>query len=136
MLTFEFINEHPDHQWSRDEQIDRTLSVGDSLANAGEEFKYGDINYLLLSEIIEQKTEQPFYTAIRNDLIDYQKHELNATWFINLEEQPENTTVLAHHYWNKYDWDSYNLDPSWDLYGGGGLVSTSKDAARFFQLLF
>ncbi len=132
---FELVNEKPYKLWTRDEQIQRTVAVGDPLAEPGKQFKYGDINYLLLTEIIEQQTDKPFYTAIRG-LIDYEKHGLNSTWFINLEKAPEGTLPLAHQYWSKYDWGSYYQNPSWDLYGGGGIASTAEDLALFFQLLF
>ena len=32
--------------------------------------------------------------------------------------------------------DSYGLDPSIDLYGGGGIACTSEDLARFIQGIF
>ena len=32
--------------------------------------------------------------------------------------------------------DSTDFDPSFDLYGGGGLVSTVDDLARFYRALF
>lgn len=130
-----FVNEQPNHLWSREEQIRRTVLVGDPLAKPGEKFSYGDINYLLLTEIIERSTAEPFFLAMR-ELLGYQKHQLHATWFIDLEEAPKDIKPLAHQYWNKYNWDSQEINPSWDLYGGGGIVSTTKDAARFFQLLF
>ncbi len=131
---FKFVDENPNYKWTRDEQIKLAMKKA-SPTEAGKTFAYGDINYLLLSEIIEQKTELPFYTAIRA-LLDFKEHNLNATWFVNLEDTPLNTLTLAHQYANKYNWDSCNLDPSWDLYGGGGLASNTKDLALFFQLLF
>ena len=132
---FEFVNNNPQHKWKRSEQIQRTVEVGNPLYKPGSDYTYGDINYLLLTEIIEQKTDQPFYRAIR-DLLSFKKHGIHHTWFIDLEEKPESALALAHQYWNKYDWDSYALNPSWDLYGGGGLASTTKDLAQFFNLLF
>lgn len=132
---FDYVNEHRDYQWSRDEQIQLSVKVGEPLAESGKKFSYGDINYLLLTEIIENKTNKPFYTAIR-DLLDFKKHKLNATWFVNLEDYPKNVLPLAHQYYDKHSWDSADLNPSWDLYGGGGLASTTKDLAMFFQLLF
>jgi D-alanyl-D-alanine carboxypeptidase len=33
-------------------------------------------------------------------------------------------------------WNSYDLDPSFDLYGAGGIAATSKDLALFSQALF
>jgi len=132
---FEYINKHPNHKWKRSEQIQLSVEVGDPLYLAGEGYKYGDINYLLLTEIIEQKTNMPFYLAIR-DLLDFKSHGLNHTWFVDLEDKPKYALPFVHQYWNKYNWDSYNLNPSWDLYGGGGIASTTKDLARFFSLLF
>ena len=131
---FEFVNQHPKYKWKKDEQIKRSIDIGNPQP-VGEKFSYADINYLLLTEIIEQKTQQPFYAAIRN-LLRYRELNLTKTWFINLEQYPENTLPLAHQYASKYNWDSYAIDPSWDLYGGGGIAATAKEAALFFQYVF
>lgn len=132
---FEMVDANPSYKWTRDEQIALTVSAGSPLAAPGEEFAYADVNFLLLTEIIEKFTKKPFYTAIRQ-LLDFKKHKLQSTWFINLEKTPKGVKPQAHQYWNKFNWDSANLDPSWDLYGGGGIVSTVKDMALFFQELF
>jgi len=132
---FGFVKENPNYQWTRREQIEKSMQLGQPYAKAGVVFKYGDINYVLLTEIIENLTKQPFYTAIR-ELINYNRIRLNNTWFINIEKQAETSNSLAHQYSDKHNWDSYNLNPSWDLYGGGGLVSTTKDMALFYQALF
>nr|WP_288810300.1 serine hydrolase domain-containing protein [uncultured Sphingobacterium sp.] len=131
---FEFVNLHPIYKWKKEEQIKRSIEIGTPKI-VGQEFSYGDINYLLLTEIIEQKTHQPFYTAIR-DLLKYQELNLTKTWFIDLEKYPSNTMALAHQYAGKYKWDSYDINPSWDLYGGGGIAATAKECALFFQYLF
>lgn len=132
---FDLVNAQPQHQWSRDEQIARAMEIADPLAAPGIEFSYADVNYLLLTEIIERQSDEPFYSAIKH-LLQFEKHGLKNTWFINLEEAPQGALPLAHQYWDKYNWDSYELNPSWDLYGGGGLVATANDLAAFFQLLF
>ncbi|MGV0997495.1 serine hydrolase domain-containing protein [Empedobacter falsenii] len=131
---FELVNQHPKYKWTKAEQIKRAMEIG-SPQKVGEKFSYGDINYLLLAEIIEQKTHQPFYKAIR-DLLKYKELGLTQTWFIDLEKYPKQTLPLAHQYADKYKWDSYDLNPSWDLYGGGGIASTAKESALFFQYLF
>lgn len=132
---FKFVGEHKKHAWTRNEQIERTTQLGKPLSRPGEAFKYADVNYLLLTEIIEQITHKPFYTAMRK-LLDYKKHRLNATWFAKLEQSPLKVRSRAHQYWDEFGWDTYDLDPSWDLYGGGGMVATVADMATFFQLLF
>ena len=131
---FTFIKENPKYQWTRKEQIELAMKLAKPVA-AGTTYAYGDINYLLLTEIIEQKTGQPFYTAIRN-LLAFEKHNLNNTWFVDLEEKPEGILPFTHQYSDEYNLKSNELNPSWDLYGGGGLASTTKDLALFFQLLF
>ena len=131
---FEFIDKNPSHKWTRDKQINLAMELANPI-QAGKTFAYGDINYLLLSEIIERKTGKPFYLSVR-DLLNFKKHNLNTTWFIDLEDKPKNTLPLTHQYSDKNKWDSYNLNPTWDLFGGGGLASNTKDLALFFQLLF
>ncbi|NMH27915.1 serine hydrolase domain-containing protein [Flavobacterium silvaticum] len=132
---FDLVNTNPNHQWTRDEQIERSSRQPKPADGAGKKYHYSDINYLLLTEIIEGKTGEPFYSSIRK-IIDFPKLKLESTWFINLENPPAYSKPLAHQYWGKYDWDSYHLNPSWDLFGGGGIVSTTKDLALFFQQLF
>jgi len=132
---FEFVNNNPAHQWTREEQIVLSMKLGGPLAEPGKEFKYADINYLLLTEIIEGRSGKPFYTAIRR-LLGFNRLGLNQTWFANLEPKPAAVLASAHQYWDKYKWDSYNLNPSWDLYGGGGLIATAGDMVKFFQYLF
>lgn len=132
---FEFVNTHRQYNWTREEQIDSAFSVGHPLAQPGDTFKYADINYLLLTEIIENVTHQPFYKAVR-ELLKYKELKLKATWFTKLEPKADKAEMQAHQYWSKYPWDSYDLDPSWDLYGGGGIVATPEDMALFFKYIF
>jgi D-alanyl-D-alanine carboxypeptidase len=132
---FEFVRQNPQYNWKKKEQIKRSAGIGSPLFDAGTDFKYGDINYLLLTEIIEQATDSPFYASMKK-LLKFEELKLKSTWFKNLEPYPANTLPLAHQYADKYDWDSYKLNPSWDLYGGGGIATTAKEAALFFQHLF
>jgi D-alanyl-D-alanine carboxypeptidase len=129
-----FVNTHRKYEWTRDEQIDRAMKKK-AFAAPGDSFRYADINYLLLTEIIEKSTGKPFYKAMRS-LLDYKHNNLRQTWFTKLEDAPKNMKPMAHQYWDHYPWDSYDLDPSWDLYGGGGIVATAHDMGHFFQLLF
>ncbi len=129
------VKKDPKHRYSRNEQIQLAVSMGDPLGKAGEVFAYSDTNYLLLTEIIEDITKKPFYTSIRQ-LLNYDKLAMHATWFSTLEAYPKNLRPLAHQYWTSEGFDSYNIDHSFDLYGGGGIASTSKDLAMFCQSLF
>jgi D-alanyl-D-alanine carboxypeptidase len=126
---------NPNYKWTRQEQIELAILKMEKLGNPDEKHYYSDTNYLILSEIIEETTNLKFYTAIRK-LIDFKKNNINSTWFSSLEESPINSGPLAHQYVGKWGIDSYKLDKSFDLYGGGGLASTSKDMAIFYWKLF
>ncbi len=138
------IDNNPTYRWTRDEQLQLATEVTDPLGAPQELFKYADVNYLLATEIIEQKTKQPFYTAMR-DLLEYEALGFENTWFPTLEEKPINTKPLVHQYWNEEDWgeakmdiswDSAEHDISWDLYGGGGIATTMEELAKFSYHLF
>ena len=43
---------------------------------------------------------------------------------------------MVHQYWGEKNWDSHNQDISWDLYGGGGIATTTKELAQFSYNLF
>ena len=132
---FDFITAHKKYRWTRDEQIKITVERGDPLGKAGEIFNYADANFLLATEIIESVTKKPFYTAMR-ELLKYNELGLKNTWQYTLEDIPVNTKPLTHQYYGKYQWDSYDIDPSFDLYGGGGIACTSKDLALFSYHFF
>ncbi|MEL6822725.1 MAG: serine hydrolase domain-containing protein, partial [Calditrichota bacterium] len=132
---FDTVHNQPQKQWTRDEQIALAISVADSLGKLGKAYSYGDINYLLATEIIETLTDKPFWLAIR-ELLKFEELGIKQMWFHTLEKQPVKVLPLVHQYWGKRDWDSYDFNPSWDLFGGGGQASTTKDLALFFQHLF
>ncbi|MGH1366290.1 MAG: serine hydrolase domain-containing protein [Calditrichia bacterium] len=132
---FDSVDTQPQKQWTRDEQIELAITVTDTLVEPGKTFSYGDINYLLLTEVIETCTGKPFWKVIP-ELLNFSANNINAMWFVNLEEAPADALPLAHQYWETRGWDSYNLNPSWDLHGGGGQAATTKDLAVFFQQLF
>lgn len=130
-----FVNTHKEYHWTRDEQIKLATTNGNPLTMPGDTFKYADVNYLLASEIIESITKKPYYNAV-TELLEFKKHNLYSTWFVTLQNTPEQSKQLVHQYYNKYPWDSYELNPSWDLYGGGGMAASTKDLTTFFTLLF
>ena len=131
----DFINENKKYRWTRDEQLELTIKTGSPLGNPETTFNYADANYLLLTEIIEQITQKPFYSAMR-ELLYYESLGLNNTWLPTLEEKPIQTKPLVHQYWEEYGWDSYDIDVSVDLYGGGGIACTASDLAKFAYYLF
>lgn len=131
----DFIDNNKNYRWTRDEQLELTIETGPPLGKPGTTFNYADANYLLLTEIIEQITKKPFYNAMR-ELLRYESLGLNHTWMPTLEEKPIQTKILAHQYWGAKGWDSYDIDISVDLYGGGGIACSTSDLANFIFKLF
>ncbi|NNK80574.1 MAG: serine hydrolase [Flavobacteriales bacterium] len=129
------IEEDKSHRWTKNEQLELAISSGDPLAEPGKLFDYADANYLLLAEIIENKTNKPYYTSIRQ-LLKFDELEFSDSWFPTLEERPAETNHLVHQYWTDQNWDSYDIDVSFDLYGGGGMATTAEDLADFGYHLF
>lgn len=132
---FRFIDENKQFTWTREAQIARSSLLGGPLGKPGEIFRYADVNYVLLTEIIEHFTGQSFYTSVRA-LLGYKQNGLISTWFINLEEKPAESAPLVNQYWSTFSWNIPDLNPSWDLYGGGGIASTILEMASFYQKLF
>ena len=126
---------NPKHHWTRDEQIKFAMDIGEPLGNAGDAFAYSDTNYLLLTEVIESITNKAFYIAMR-ELIDYDALNLNTTWFSSLETYPKDAKPMAYQYVSSAGLNSYNVNHSFDLYGGGGLAATASDLALFSQNVF
>ena len=123
----------PHRHWTRDEEIDFALLHGKPVGKPGERYAYSDTGYLLLGEAIETITRQSLPRVIREQL-DLKHVGLTATYFETLEPRPRPARLpLAHQFLGATDTSGF--DPSFDLYGGGGLVSTTADLNRFFRAL-
>jgi D-alanyl-D-alanine carboxypeptidase len=120
------------HRWTRIEQVRWATDHGDPLGAPGEFFAYSDTGYVLLGEIVERASGDDLPTAYRS-LLDVDDRGLDATWFETLEDVPEAAGPRAHQYFA--DIDAYGADPSFDLYGGGGLDASAADLARFYRAL-
>jgi len=131
----QWIDNNQKHRWTREEQLRLTTSKGGPLGSPEDVWSYSDANFLLCTEIIESNIKMPFYTAIR-ELLKYEKLGFNNTWFPTLEKPNPNTKPMVHQYFGYYDWDSYEMDPSFDLYGGGGIATTTNELAKFLYNLF
>lgn len=125
----------PKYRWTRYEQIEIAILQMNKIGEPGHQYKYSDTNYLLLTEMIEQITGIEFHKAIRQ-LLDFEKNGINSTWFEGLESAPNGTLPISHQYIGEWGIDTYDIDKSFDLYGGGGLASTSSDLSLFVHKLF
>lgn len=131
----DWIDKNQKHRWTRNEQLELAIKVGKPLGKPEDSFNYADANYLLCTEIIENITNKPFYESIR-ELLKYEELGFSNTWFPTLEIKNDQTKALVHQYWGEKNWDTYEHDISWDLYGGGGIATTTKGLAEFSYNLF
>jgi D-alanyl-D-alanine carboxypeptidase len=129
----QFVLTHGRHHWTRSEQVRFAMTHGKPYAAPGAEFHYSDTGYVLLGEILERTTGGGLARAYRN-LLSFKRLGLADTYLESLEPRPRGAHARTHQYYETID--STAFDPSFDLYGGGGLVSTVDDLARFYRALF
>jgi D-alanyl-D-alanine carboxypeptidase len=123
----------PNHRWSALEQIRFAVDHGDPVAPPGETRLYSDTAYVLLGQIVEHVTGEPMAEAYRR-LLDLDGLGLEHTWLERLEPEPAGVEPRVRRMFGELDASA--LDPSFDLYGGGGYVSTASDIATFYEALF
>jgi D-alanyl-D-alanine carboxypeptidase len=127
------ITADPMHRWTRKEQLEAAVEWGDPLGAPSEIYSYCDTGYVLLGEILERASGRPMAAAVR-ELVGFERLDLSSTWWEIFEQTPEGVPDRAHQFLGALDVTDF--DPSYDLYGGGGLVSTMRDLALFFRALF
>ncbi len=123
---------HPTYRWTREEQLRWLVDSLSPVGPPGAQFRYSDSGYTLLGAIVERYTGQPLGPAVRA-LVGFERLGLTGTWWETMEPAPRGVAERAHQYLNGFD--SYGIDPSFDLYGGGGIVAPMSDVARFLSAL-
>lgn len=122
----------PAHIWTREEQIAFAVDHGAPVGAPGELFAYSDTGYLLLGDILERATGQPLSEAVPM-LLGLEDHGISHTWFEGLVAEPFDAPARARQGVGALG--ALEIHPSTDLFGGGGLLSTPADLARFLRLL-
>src|SRR5262249_11360147 len=119
-------------------QVRWAMTHGHPLAAPGAEFHYSDTGYVLLARIVEAVTGQRQAVAYRR-LLNYRQLGLTATRFETLEPAPRSAPPPPHQFPENpaagHGIDPHSAGPSFDLYGGGGLGSSTADLNRFFRAL-
>jgi D-alanyl-D-alanine carboxypeptidase len=123
----------PAHRWTRSEQVDSAVAWGAPYGAPGALFHYTDTGYILLGRIVERLSGRELASAYRT-LLHFDALGLRSTWLESLEPRPAGVPDLAHQYMEGRD--TRHFDPSFDLFGGGGLAATTRDMARFTRALF
>ena len=132
-LFVEAILADPMHHWTPAEQLQLAVEWGDPYGAPGEVYRYSDTGYVVLGLLVESVYEKGLAEAVR-ELVGLDALGLSDTWWETLEGPPPGAADRAHQYMGERD--TYSWDPSLDLYGGGGLVSTADDLATFMRALF
>jgi CubicO group peptidase (beta-lactamase class C family) len=127
------VSSNPLKKWTRVEQVEFAVKNYGPVAQPGQEFHYSDTGYILLGDIIEQVTKQSLAEALRS-LVNYKKLGLASTYLEDSEPIPDLLLPQAHAYAGGVDISG--VDASYDLFGGGGLVSSAQDVSKFFAALF
>jgi D-alanyl-D-alanine carboxypeptidase len=123
----------PRHVWTKAEQIGLLVDYADPQSAPGTEFRHSDDGYILLGDIVERITGQDLAAAVRREL-RLDRLGLKETWWERKEQPPRSASTRARQFIGKLD--ATDIDASMDLYGGGGLVMSPRDLARFFAALF
>lgn len=120
-------------KWTREEQVRLALTDCTDVGAPGEKFHYSDTGYVLLGAAIENVMEADLAQSLRS-LLRFDDLGLVATHLESLEPTPPEAKPRACQYLDGKD--TCDADPSFDLWGGGGLVATTGEVAGFFRALF
>lgn len=122
----------PQRRWTRLEQVRFAMDHGHPYGAPGQVYAYSDTGACLVGEILERATGRTMGAAIR-ELLGLERLGLAHTYHESVDPEPPDLPPLRHQYEGEFDVAGF--DPSVDLWGGGGLVSTCGDLARFFRAL-
>ncbi len=129
----EVASKDPSKRWTRTEQVQFAMEYGKPHATPGVEEHYSDTGYVLLGEIIENVNQLGLAKSLRQ-LLKFDKLGMSATYLESLEKRPDGLLPKVKRYMGEID--ASDWDNSIDLYGGGGLVSNTRDLTVFLQALF
>jgi D-alanyl-D-alanine carboxypeptidase len=122
----------PTYAWTREEQVQWLVDSLAPVGPPGAQFRYSDTGYVLLGAIVERYSGKPLGPAVRA-LVGFEQLGLTHTWWENMERAPGKMSPRAHQYLGGFD--SHDISPTFDLYGGGGIVTTMEELAHFLSAL-
>ncbi|MEQ4924511.1 serine hydrolase domain-containing protein [Proteus hauseri] len=129
----EDVIQNPAHQWTREEQLSRYVQQSFPIIPAGKRFIYSDTGYILLGDILSQFTRKNMATSVR-ELLHFQDLDLPQTWWEYLEAPLTHVKPRARQFTGEHE--GTHINASMDAFGGGGLVMTTLELAKFTADLF
>lgn len=118
----------PQKTWTQKSVIEWSTVNSKPVGYPREKYHYSDTGYTLLGLILEQLTGQGLAEAVRK-LTKLDELNMPSTWWELLEKKPQTALPRAGQ-WYK-DIDTTHFNPTFDLFGAGGLISNSKDLNQF-----
>ena len=122
----------PERRWTRLEQIAFAAEHGAPYGPPESGQHYSDTGYLILGEIIEAASGAPLGGALRS-LLRFDRLGLIATRLEDESYTEDAANPVQHARF--HDRSTGSFDPSFDLFGGGGLVSTAREICVFMRAL-
>lgn len=129
----EAIQTDRDREWTLRGTISFMTEVSGPLGPPGAVFLYSDGGYILLGDIVQTVSGTALGPAVR-DLLRFDALGLRATWWEVMEPDPPHVAPRVGQY--LFDSNIRDWQPTFDLYGGGGLVATMPEVAKFYEALF
>jgi D-alanyl-D-alanine carboxypeptidase len=127
------VRERPHKRWTPLERLEFGLRCGPPAGAPGERVTYSDAGYIVLACVLERLSGLPLAATLRQQL-RLDQLGLEATYLESLEAPRDAGRPRLRQYAG--DLDLSDFDPSFDLYGGGGLISDLADVERFWTALF
>jgi D-alanyl-D-alanine carboxypeptidase len=125
------IDRDPHHVWTALEQLAIAASKP-ALFAPDIAFSYSDTGYVLLGQIVEHHTAGRLAAAVRTSCRLDELDVPSIHWEI-AEPTPPGLERVHQLYEGA---DTHDWHPSLDLFGGGGIVATMPDLARWWTALF
>jgi D-alanyl-D-alanine carboxypeptidase len=125
------IDNDPQHRWTALEQIAIAVSKP-ALFAPDAAFSYSDTGYVLLGQIIEHLSSTPLAAAVR-EACNFDSLAVPSIHWETAEPTPPG---LARAHQLLEGADTHDWNPSLDMFGGGGIVATMPDLARWWTALF
>lgn len=129
----EAMHKEPRRHYKRESLIGLLTEWADPQTQPGTEFRYSDDGYILLGDIVERITGKSLAAAVREQL-GLDRLGLRSTYWEVYEQPRRGAPIRARQFLGQSD--VTDVDPTLDLYGGGGLVMSPRDLATFFKALF
>jgi D-alanyl-D-alanine carboxypeptidase len=125
----EAVMRDPARCWTHAEQIEFCMAEGAPIALPGLRFSYSDTGYVILAELLERTTGSELHALIR-EVLDLGPHRFVHTHFERHESPPPGQRRARQ---SIGEIDVATIDCSCDLFGGGGLISTTGELAVFIR---